>query len=257
MMRLGAGKPHYPQKETERRGMFKYLDKYFPDNQISLLIEDAFSFAASRTRPNETLPPSNETSEENLLRFRIQALNAVITDKNARIAELEKMTVTDSLTGVLNRRGFHKELERAVAGAKRYQESGMLILTDLNNFKKINDTYGHAAGDRALTHFTHFMEGRLRATDIIGRLGGDEFAFILPRCDAKQFYPRLATTVKALAETPFLYDNEKIYLSVSVGEAIFTGTENAETLLKEADIKMYLNKKGENPFRLKGHKIYV
>ena len=85
----------------------------------------------------------------------------------------------DPLTGLLNRRGFEKELSRVLATARRYDEQGVLIYLDLDDFKRVNDNYGHSAGDEMLKQVACFLDKSVRRSDYVARLGGDEFAILL------------------------------------------------------------------------------
>jgi diguanylate cyclase (GGDEF)-like protein/PAS domain S-box-containing protein len=103
-----------------------------------------------------------------------------ITERRARFEQLRHMADHDSLTGLLNRRGFDRELEAHIARARRYGATGALLMFDLDNFKVHNDTHGHIAGDELLIALADGLRNRLRTTDVLGRLGGDEFAVLLP-----------------------------------------------------------------------------
>ncbi|MGI8413849.1 MAG: sensor domain-containing diguanylate cyclase [Solirubrobacteraceae bacterium] len=109
-----------------------------------------------------------------------------ITDRKRFEDELQCLADHDPLTGLLNRRGFQRELERHVADIKRYGPEGALLVLDLDHFKLINDTLGHQAGDELISQVTRLLRRRLRVTDVLARLGGDEFAGLLPRAGARQ-----------------------------------------------------------------------
>ena len=100
-----------------------------------------------------------------------------------RIALLETLSLTDELSGLLNRRGFEREMRRLIANARRYAESGVIAVLDLDDFKSINDVYGHAAGDAVLASFGRALSTMVRQTDLVARLGGDEFDALLQRAD--------------------------------------------------------------------------
>ena len=95
-----------------------------------------------------------------------------IVELRERIAQLEKLAMTDELTGLLNRRGFERELQRTLALASRYEEPGLLVYVDLDGFKLVNDTYGHAAGDAVLKRVSRLLTDNLRCTDLVVRLVG-------------------------------------------------------------------------------------
>lgn len=124
------------------------------------------------------LDKSNDRILENLLTAAASA-EQQLAEQQARIRQLESLSVTDELTKVLNRRGFGIELERALARAERRGETGLLLLCDLDHFKAINDTYGHPAGDEVLCELAQLLRSRTRHNDHVARLGGDEFAILI------------------------------------------------------------------------------
>ncbi len=115
----------------------------------------------------------------------VEEISKHLTDQNKRIADLENLATTDALTRVLNRRGFVDCLTHELSVARRHGVGGVLIFVDLDEFKPVNDTYGHAAGDEVLRTVSNLLRGHIRDTDYIGRLGGDEFAILLPRSNKR------------------------------------------------------------------------
>src|SRR5207248_1338847 len=112
-------------------------------------------------------------------RSAIRRLKAELTKAQARIEELQASADTDFLLGIPNRRGFERELNRAIAYIKRYHASGALIVLDVDRLKPINDAFGHASGDQVLKAIVAVLQRHVRSSDVIGRLGGDEFALLL------------------------------------------------------------------------------
>ena len=110
-------------------------------------------------------------------------LRAEIERLQGRLARAERLADHDALTPLLNRRGFMRELNRALASCRRYQTGAALIYLDLDGFKGVNDRLGHAAGDAALIAVAHTLQAHIRETDAAARLGGDEFAVILTHAD--------------------------------------------------------------------------
>lgn len=114
---------------------------------------------------------------------RIAELTAALRDAEARIRYLENLAHVDELTGILNRRGFLRELSRAASYVQRYSIPVTLVLLDLDGFKEINDRHGHPVGDAVLVQVARVMVSSVRGSDVVARIGGDEFALIFFHAD--------------------------------------------------------------------------
>lgn len=159
---------------------------------------------------------------------------------------LVSLATTDALTGICNRRSFMEKLENELARIKRYPDiCASVLMADIDFFKKINDTYGHATGDAALKHFAKLLTGLVRESDLVGRLGGEEFAVFLPETaieDAGLLARRLCA---ALRESPLAAGEHTIRMTVSIGVATFeVGDTSAEQALHRADTALYQAKNG-------------
>jgi diguanylate cyclase (GGDEF)-like protein len=169
----------------------------------------------------------------------------------------------DSLTGLPNRLMFKDYLKRATAEARRNLQELSILFLDLDNFKRINDTLGHIAGDKLLEAFADRLQSCLRDTDVIShspqdssesvmaRLAGDEFTILLPRTTGPASAQKVARRVLELMRDPFIINKQELYISTSIGIALFPndGT-NADDLMKNADIAMYHAKKsGRNNYQ--------
>jgi diguanylate cyclase (GGDEF)-like protein len=162
------------------------------------------------------------------------AVAAIALDNAKARAELERLAITDDLTGLANRRHFRLELERAIAHARRYRSPLSLLLLDLDNFKSVNDSYGHAQGDEALKTVATTIRGRLRGTDLAARIGGDEFAVLLPQI-GRQAAEALA---ESLAEAVYEALPAPLSVTASVGVSTFR-QQTMSDLLAEADRFLY------------------
>ncbi len=165
-------------------------------------------------------------------------------ERKRLIEELEQLSHTDALTGILNRRALALELEDEFNRAARYNKALSIIICDLDNLKKINDSLGHQAGDRALCHMADTLTSLLRAQDIAGRYGGDEFLVILPETDingATSFAERFRAEVAASQFHFPGYQTVRITLSVGVC-SLSPYMKNIEELVRPADEALYESK---------------
>jgi diguanylate cyclase (GGDEF)-like protein len=164
----------------------------------------------------------------------------VVADQRQRIAELEALSVTDDLTGLANRRGFTLALKHALSNMRRHGGEAALIVVDLDGFKDVNDTFGHAAGDHVLRQTVLACQAHLRVSDIFGRFGGEEFGIVLPGCgleDAKQRAERLRVAVSSIVQQ---YEGESCTVSASFGVACTEASGyELRQLLAHADSALY------------------
>lgn len=170
-----------------------------------------------------------------------------ISERKELGRRLEYLLDHDFLTGLFNRRHFERELAREVKRAARYGAPGAVLLIDLDNFKDINDTFGHMAGDDLLKGTGGLLRRRMRGTDTVARVGGDEFAVLLPQTDAEQAQVVADDFVKALGRQTAVLANVSIRITASVGVALFDDLGDVEVLAC-ADVAMYGAKQaGRNP----------
>jgi diguanylate cyclase (GGDEF)-like protein/PAS domain S-box-containing protein len=151
----------------------------------------------------------------------------------------------DALTGLINRREFDTRLETAVTAAQRGEFECVLLYVDLDQFKVVNDTCGHSAGDRLLRDITSLLQTRVRASDTIARLGGDEFGILLERCSLEQA-ERVADSIRqAIHNYRFLWGANSLSVGASIGVVrIARETTSSASVLSAADIACYAAKDG-------------
>ena len=191
-------------------------------------------------------PPSEESEATKAIR-QISGLAHALADEisqhlraqDKRIAELENLATTDPLTRVLNRRGFEDRLAHELSIARRHGVGGVLIVVDLDEFKPINDTYGHAAGDQVLVTVATLLRGHIRDTDYLGRLGGDEFAILLPRSNKRNGLRRAEDLDRKLNNAYAPWMGQQIAVKASCGVHMYSGQATVEELLQAADVAMY------------------
>jgi len=156
-------------------------------------------------------------------------------------AHLERMATHDSLTGLPNRRLFQQRLVGEMASSIRRDRSLSLVLLDLDNFKEVNDSFGHPVGDRALVQTADRLTRVLRKGELLVRLGGEEFAWIVPEVDADGAWAAAERAREAICGAPFEDVGE---LTISVGLAMRDGLRNAATMYERADQALYFAKRG-------------
>lgn len=158
-------------------------------------------------------------------------------------ADLDELATVDPLTGAFNRRAFFLHAERQIRQAQRNGAPLALLLLDLDRFKRINDRYGHRAGDELLRVFADTVTARLRPSDLFGRYGGEEFCLLLPDTD-RDGAMQLAEQLRAeVAERVVEFDNHRILASVSIGVAECSNGADLDSALADADTALYQAKR--------------
>jgi len=157
----------------------------------------------------------------------------------------------DPLTGLFNRNIFNERLHQALAQAARFERSLSLLFIDLDGFKLINDTHGHNAGDALLAELAARLRTTLREGDVIGRMGGDEFVVLIEEFAEVSQVAEVAKTLLDTVTRPFVLHGQSCQVTASLGISIYPDDgSDAQTLLKNADMAMYLVKQqGKNSFR--------
>ncbi len=173
-------------------------------------------------------------------------LMAVVRSRLERSKTLRSYMVRDSLTNLLNHTAFRNVLTQEVSRCKRQNAALALAMLDIDHFKMVNDSYGHAAGDSALKGLSRLLKQRLRKSDIVGRYGGDEFVALLIDCDADQALKIMDEIRVHFSEIEF-YPNEASSLSLtfSCGISTFPKYQSAESLSDSADQALYVAKSGK------------
>jgi diguanylate cyclase (GGDEF)-like protein len=172
----------------------------------------------------------------------IRRLKSQLAKAQARIDELEASADQDFLLDIPNRRGFERELNRAIAYIKRYHASGALIVLDVDRLKPINDVYGHAAGDEVLKAIVAVLLRHVRSSDVIGRLGGDEFALLLWNLSETDARAKAASLEEAVDGLSFTFRGRDISAGASAGISILGAHAEVSKALEEADSAMYVRK---------------
>lgn len=195
--------------------------------------------AASR---RVSMAGSRPPAVSNGTRATIRRLKAELVRTQAQLEELQASADTDYLLGIANRRGFERELNRAIAYIKRYRASGALVVLDVDRLKPVNDAFGHAAGDRVLKAIVATLQAQVRDSDVIGRLGGDEFALLLWNLSETDAKAKAAALEEAIDQLSFTFDGRTITAGASAGVAILDTHSETSRALEAADSAMYVRK---------------
>jgi diguanylate cyclase (GGDEF)-like protein len=198
-----------------------------------------------KQRPLQTSAPEPAAapSDPAQLAAEVVRLEAELATLRARVAELETHAERDPLTGLLNRRGFERELTRARSYVERYGGNAALVYFDLDGFKPVNDRHGHAAGDAVLMGIAAALSNAVRASDAVARLGGDEFTVLLWNLSERDAQKKAFALERLIAETPIAWDGNVLAVGASAGVAEFSHQEEPAALVARADAGMYARKR--------------
>jgi diguanylate cyclase (GGDEF)-like protein len=172
----------------------------------------------------------------------VRRLQAELARALQRIEELTETTERDFLLGIVNRRGFDRELNRSIDYIKRYDAVGALILLDVDRLKPINDAFGHAAGDQVLQAVAAVLTEQVRSSDVVGRLGGDEFGVLLWNLSEADAHDKAVALEQAVDNLCFTFGDTTVRAGASAGVAILDLRAEAQSALDAADRAMYLRK---------------
>ena len=187
-------------------------------------------------------PTSRPPAMSNGTRATIRRLKAELARTQAQIEELQASADTDFLLDIPNRRGFERELNRAIAYIKRYRAGGALVVLDVDRLKPINDAFGHAAGDQVLKAVVAALARHVRSSDVLGRLGGDEFALLLWNLSETDARAKAAALEQAIDGLTFSFRGRTVRAGASTGVAILGPHAEARQALEAADSAMYVRK---------------
>jgi diguanylate cyclase (GGDEF)-like protein len=178
----------------------------------------------------------------NAMMGEIDNLRLDIEQIKFQLAEASESADYDPLAPVYNRRAFMREASRVLAMVRRHEIEASLIYFDLNAFKHINDSHGHAAGDVVLRAVAETLLRHTRETDIVGRIGGDEFAVVLTYLHPEAAKTKAETLAAAIRTEKVLHEGEPLSVNAAFGLSHFNTSDSAEKLLAKADEAMYADK---------------
>jgi diguanylate cyclase (GGDEF)-like protein len=192
--------------------------------------------ARAEARMRDDFPPAASLVAE------VERLRREIAVARARIGELEARADIDPLLDILNRRGFERELKRALAYVKRYGTQASLMFIDLDGFKAVNDRHGHGTGDALLKALSRQLIARVRASDIVGRLGGDEFGIVVWRVDESQVSIKARELETLIGTVSVMHGQAQVQVGASIGTAPLLPAATSAEVIDAADRSMYARK---------------
>ena len=184
----------------------------------------------------------DEISEIAALRAEIERLKTELIRAEWKIAESEARAEIDPLVGILNRRGFERELARSLAYVKRYGAAAALLYIDLDGFKAINDCYGHGAGDVLLKAVAAGLAAHVRSSDLVARIGGDEFGVLMWNADEARALAKAGELETVVAQLRARHGEVELSVGASAGAAPLDPEADVVAIIEAADRAMYARK---------------
>jgi diguanylate cyclase (GGDEF)-like protein len=172
----------------------------------------------------------------------IERLREKIAQLEERVRQLDDLAHQDSLLGLPNRRGFMRELERLIGRVTRYGESAAMLFVDIDGLKRINDGYGHKAGDEALVHIATLLSQGVRKSDCVARLGGDEFGILLAHAGEQSAHETAERLTAEIDGSEKSCDGNPLTLGVAVGVTMIQQDDLPDAVIARADQAMYRQK---------------
>lgn len=220
--------PESVESDSERIGQIDDVKQL--QRILGVLMRDARHMNLIVRRARDELKETRERVE--ISEGKIRELQRALDKATGLIHE-------DYLTGILNRRGMKNAFEREVARAERSHAPLCVALLDIDHFKRLNDVYGHDAGDDALIHFVRVIRESLRPADVIARFGGEEFVIILPETPVAEGARAMDRLQRALAKDLFRHKKEKLPITFSAGVVLRLPNESVGALINRADQLLY------------------
>ena len=174
---------------------------------------------------------------------KLDDVNRELSRTKDSLSEIERLVDVDCLAPIPNRRAFMRRLAWTINMHERYGHPSTILYFDINEFKQINDKYGHAAGDLAIRHIAQLLANTMRESDFLARIGGDEFAVIMYYANDEAAKKRGSKIVEKLQKTPFNFNGTKITVTAAFGSYSIRSGDDAEAALASADMSMYVDKR--------------
>ncbi|GAO36386.1 diguanylate cyclase [Sulfuricella sp. T08] len=232
--RLGEMSSSTSEYNKRIEGYSEQISKTDDINQLNRILENLMSDTKGM---QVDMQRSRDEMEET--RKQVEASENKIKELEAELDKTTSLVQEDFLTGTLNRRGMEDAFQREFARSERTHTPLCVALFDIDYFKRLNDTYGHDAGDDALIHLVRVVKETLRPTDVIARFGGEEFVIILPETGVEEGTKTMMRLQRELTKKFFLHKNEKVLITFSAGIALRQPDESADAIISRADQALY------------------
>ncbi len=178
-------------------------------------------------------------SDAEALIAEIDRLRAQVAGLEQRVSQLDLLAHRDPLVDLPNRRSFLTRLEALIARVDRYGDSAAMLFVDLDGLKRINDKFGHGAGDQALIQVAQMLVASVRKSDYVARIGGDEFGILLERIDERGAWEMALRIVETVVGSQFCIEGICLPLSVAVGVGAINADDDPQSVIARADKEMY------------------
>jgi len=240
--RLGTMNRSSTEFEGRIEASARQIENVASVEELKPLLDDVL--VATNAMVAET---SHSREQLKSLQEKVVATEAELMQLHQDLDSASALARHDPLTDALNRKGLEEALAREIASMRRRETSLSISLLDIDNFKKLNDSLGHEAGDLALVHLANVTRRNLRPSDTLARYGGEEFVILMPDTMLAQGIETMARLQRELTKAIYMADNEKILITFSAGVAQLTADESGADAIRRADQAMYLAKRaGKN-----------
>lgn len=251
---------HVVQKETFSfdewvegiKGAFAHIDGEWMQSDVVTKEPAKASETTQRRRVDDRIsklgiPEGQMTPEVGLavsaLLEKLDDVSRELSRTKESLSEIERLVDVDPVAPIPNRRAFMRRLSWAITMHERYGHPSTILFFDLNDFKQINDEFGHAAGDMAIRHVSQLLANTMRESDFLARIGGDEFAVIMYYAEEEAARKRGSKIAEKLEKTPLVFNGKRLKLSTAYGCYSLQSGDDAESALASADTSMYVDKR--------------
>ncbi len=232
--RLGAVAASTGDYHEKMDGYSRKINQATDITTLNRLLDDVM-----RDTRNAQLEALRSRDQMVAARQEVQEAENRIHELESQLEQMSELVREDQLTGSLNRRGLDDVFEREVARADRRKTPLCIALLDLDDFKRLNDTYGHITGDQALIHLVRVIKDTLRTMDVIARFGGEEFLMLLPDTSLEAAVQTVTRVQRELTKRIFMHKHERLLITFSAGVALRQPGEEQTVLIKRADDALY------------------